>query len=118
MHRLRAGIVYQSWLRTSVRHSPGSHQTRAEGQSASWLSRRAGNDAQDLARCGLLFKRLRQLAIAILQFFKQPDVFNCNDRLIGEGFEQLDLLVGERAHFRATNKNRPDGNALTQQRRG
>src|SRR5262245_6786862 len=55
-----------------------------------WLNirRRARDHLEDLAgRC--------QVAIACFQFVAQPHVFNRNDRLVGEGLEERDLVVGE-----------------------
>ena len=37
-----------------------------------------------------------------LEFVEQPHVLNSDHRLIGEGFEQLDLRRGEGAHLGAT----------------
>ena len=48
--------------------------------------------------------RLRQLARPRLQFLEQPDVLNGDHRLISEGFKQRDLLLGERADFRAADR--------------
>ena len=59
------------------------------------IGRRARDDPQDLARGGLLFEGLGQGAVATLQFVEQPDVLDGDHRLIGEGLEQRDLLVGE-----------------------
>src|SRR5688500_14871639 len=38
---------------------------------------------------------------SLIQFFEQSHVLNCNDGLGGEGFKQLDLVVGERTNFRS-----------------
>ena len=54
------------------------------------------------------------MAIALLQFFEQPDVLDGDDGLVGESFEQFDLLLGERADLHAADMNRPDGNSLAQ----
>src|SRR5262249_19506629 len=59
------------------------------------VRRRAGDDAQDFARRRLLFQRF-------LEFLKQANILNRNHRLVGEGFEKLDLCRGEGAHFNAT----------------
>ena len=62
--------------------------------------------------------RSRQLARPRFQFLEQPDVLDGDHRLSGESFEQLDLLFGERTDLHAADINHPDGNTLTQQRRG
>ena len=74
------------------------------------IRRRAGNDPQDFTRGRLLLQRF-------LQFLEQPDVLNGDDRLVGEGFEKGNLFVRKRSNFRASNENRSNRNALSQQRR-
>ena len=49
------------------------------------------------ARRRLMLQRFGEFRVALLQFFEQPHVLDGDDRLVGEGFEQLDLSVGERA---------------------
>src|SRR5688572_17590327 len=71
------------------------------------IRRRAGNDFEDLARRSLLLQRFGE-------FLKQPDVLDGDDRLVGEGFEQRYLLVGEGAHLSATDKDDANGDTLTQ----
>src|SRR5262245_15010548 len=45
------------------------------------IGRRAGNDAQNLTRCGLLLERFGDFPIALFEFVEQPDVFYGDDRL-------------------------------------
>ena len=78
---------------------------------------RAADDAEHLGRCRLMLQRLAQFCVALLDLLEQPHVLDRDDRLIGEGFEKLDLLFGKRPDLRATNHDRPDRNALAQQRR-
>ena len=59
------------------------------------IRRRAGDDAQNFTRGGLLFQRL-------LEFLEQPHVLNGDHGLISEGFEQLNLRWGEGTHLDAT----------------
>ena len=79
---------------------------------------RAADDAEHLGRCRLMLQGLAQFCVALLEFFEQPHVLDRDDGLIGEGFEQSDLLVSERSNLCAANHDRTDGNSLTQQRRG
>src|SRR5215468_10065694 len=58
------------------------------------IGRRTCNDAQNLTRRGLLLQRL-------LEFLEQPDILDCDHRLISESFDQSDLAVGELASFGA-----------------
>ena len=43
----------------------------------------------------LVLARLGELAALVLDFIEQPHVLDRDDRLVGEGGRQLDLLVGE-----------------------
>ena len=54
---------------------------------------RAADNAEHLGRCRLMLQRLAQFRIARLAFFEQPRVLNGNDRLVGEGFEELYLTL-------------------------
>ena len=53
---------------------------------------------QHLGGRGLLLQRLGQLARARLHLVEQPHVLDRDHRLVGEGRDQFDLLVGERPH--------------------
>ena len=59
------------------------------------------DDAQDLAGRRLLLQRFGEVAVASLQLREQPHVLDGDDRLIGEGLEQRDLVVGEPRPSRA-----------------
>ena len=63
-------------------------------------------------------QRLGQLARARLHLLEQPHVLDGDDRLVGEGLEQLDLLVAERATSVRRMHQRADRVALAQQRHG
>src|SRR5262249_26725222 len=81
------------------------------------ICRRGADDLEDLTSRCLLSQRLAEIPVAFLQFLEQPYVLDGDDRLVGEGLEKSDLLVGERSHFLSANKNRPDRGSLSQQRR-
>src|SRR5262249_27502099 len=53
---------------------------------------------QHLRGRGLLLQRLGKLARARLHLIEQPHVLDRDHRLVGEGLDQLDLLIGERPH--------------------
>ena len=59
------------------------------------VRRRAADDAEHLGRCRLMLQRLAQFCVALLKFFEQPDIFNGDHGLIGERFEQFNLLIRE-----------------------
>ena len=61
---------------------------------------RAGDDLEHLGGRGLLLQRLGQISRARLHLVEQPHVLDRDHRLVGEGRDQLDLLVGERLHLR------------------
>ena len=42
--------------------------------------------------------------VARLQLLEEPHVLDRDDRLVGEGLEQRDLLVGERPHLRRASR--------------
>src|SRR5262245_21953051 len=75
------------------------------------VGRRARNDAQDLTRGCLLLQRLFELV-------EQPNVLDGDHRLVGEGFEQGNLLISERPDFCAPNEDNPNWDAPAQQRCG
>ena len=43
-----------------------------------------------------MLQRFAQFRVALAEFLEQPHVLDGDDRLVGEGFEERDLLVGER----------------------
>ena len=59
-----------------------------------------------------------QFAFACLLGLEQPRVLYGDRRLVGEGFEQLDLSIGKRTNLRATDGNHADGLTRTDQRDG
>ena len=69
----------------------------------------------DLAQRFQFPDRSRQFAGPRFEFFEQPHVLDRDHRLGGEGFEQLDLFVGERANFGATDHDPPDRNTFANQ---
>ena len=59
-----------------------------------------------------MLQRLAQFRVALLDLFEQPHILDGDDGLVGEGFEQRDLLVGEGPHLRAAYMNRSDRTSL------
>jgi len=60
--------------------------------------------------------RLRQLPALILDFIEQPHVLDCDHCLVGEGGEQLDLLIGKGLHRATSQGDDADRAAFPQQR--
>ena len=56
----------------------------------------------DFAEGFELAYRACQFVGSLIQFFEQADVLDGDHRLVGEGFEELDLRRGEGAHLGAT----------------
>ena len=69
---------------------------------------------QAVLRGAQILQRLRQFARAGLHAFEQAHVLDCNRGLVGECRDQLDLLVGERAHFRARQAQHAGRDTLAQ----
>ena len=46
------------------------------------------------------------------QLLKQPHVLDSDDRLVGEGFEQSDLLVGEGTDLGSPDRDTPDSDTF------
>ena len=46
-----------------------------------------------------MFQSLAQFCIALAEFFKQAYIFDCDNGLVGEGFEQSDLFFREWPDF-------------------
>src|SRR5262249_44775545 len=80
------------------------------------LAGRAGDHLQDLGAGRLLLERLGQLARSRLYLVEKPHVLDGDDRLVGEGFGQLDLLVSEGLHGGAVHGEHADGNPIAQER--
>src|SRR5215475_10821195 len=59
------------------------------------VRRGAGDDPQDLARGCLLVEGLRQVLVPRLQLLEQPHVLDGDDRLVGEGLEEADVMLSK-----------------------
>ena len=76
------------------------------GVRNSWLT---------LARnCDLCLLAASSCVVFFLEFLEQPDVFDGDHGLVGEGLKQGDLLIAERSNFRAANHDGADGHAFAQ----
>src|SRR5215831_5145259 len=78
---------------------------------------RAADDPKDFARRCLLVERRGQFSVARLQFLEQPHVLDGDYRLVGEGLEQRNLLVGEGVHFGPADYDHADRYSFAQKRR-
>src|SRR4029434_7922679 len=76
---------------------------------------RAADDAEYLSRRRLVLQGFAQFCVALLDFLEQPHILDVDDSLIGEGFQELDLLVREWADFHPANPIAPNCNPLTEQ---
>src|SRR5262245_26110234 len=80
------------------------------------IKHRPADDLQDLAGRRLLLEGLGQLTVARAEFREQAHILDGDDRLVGEGLEQLDLLRGEGAGLGPTYGDRADGIPLAEHR--
>src|SRR5262245_37020425 len=77
---------------------------------------RPADDAQDVASGGLRVEGRGQVPVACLQLLEQADVLDSNHRLVGEGLQQLDLVVREGSGLSARHPDDADGSAFPQHR--
>ncbi len=84
------------------------HRLQIEGRTADQL--------QQVARRGLVFERLFEVARAGLQFAEQPRILHRDDRLVGKGAHQFDLPLGERLDPQPGERNHADRLAVAQER--
>src|ERR1041384_2047907 len=107
-HHPRYGRYWRPLLHTAVRHFRQLHPTPVERRSANWRSLGESRSWRSV------LQGLRYIAIAFLQFFKQPHVLNGDNGLGSEGFKQFDLFSREWTNFHAADMDRADGYSLAQ----
>src|SRR5262249_2836766 len=56
---------------------------------------RSADNAEDFGGCCLMLQSFAQFGVAFLEFFKQPDILDCDHSLVREGLEKDNLLVSE-----------------------
>ena len=74
------------------------------------------NDVEHLAGRRLLLKRFGEITVPVLELLKQPDVFNCDHRLIGKGSDEINLPGGKRLGISSEDDDDTNGNTLSEQR--
>ena len=77
---------------------------------------RAADHLQHVAGRGLAFEQLLQIARQLAQLGQEPRVLDRDDRLVGEGADQLDLALAERLDPAAAKRDHADRLAFAQQR--
>ena len=100
--KVGSGAVHAlQWLlrlfRTEARRV-GDHHL---GQPNDGVERRAQLVAHAGDELRLVLARHCKLTALVLNFVEQPGVLDRDSRLVGEGGDKLDLLVGERPHLSA-----------------
>src|SRR5215831_15671949 len=80
------------------------------------LSRRARDDAEDLACRCLLLERFGEVVVTVLQLLEQASVLNRNNRLIRKSRDQINLSGGKRTGVRSEDDDNTDWNTLSKQR--
>ena len=86
-------------------------------EDALWIGRRGRDYAEDLGGGGLLLQRPGEVGGALLQLLEEAGVLDGDDRLIRERLEEGDLALVERPRLVASQADRADGDAISQQRR-
>src|SRR5262249_14413483 len=76
---------------------------------------RPGDDAEHLARRGLLLERNGQIAVPGFQLLEQSDVLDRDHRLVGESLEEGDLTLREEPGLGTAELQRPDRDAFPHQ---
>jgi hypothetical protein len=88
-------------------HQSVEHSLQIESRAADHLEHVGGG--------GLLLQRFAQFAGTLLHFVEQPHVLDRNHGLVGEGFEQCDLLVREWPDLHPAYQDRADRTPFAQQ---
>ena len=74
-----------------------AHRARRDGvQHGLKLGGRLRDDPEDVRGRRLPIERRPEVAVARLELLEQADVFDRDHRLVGEGFQELDLTLGKR----------------------
>src|SRR5690242_19556535 len=84
------------------------HRLQLEGRLADHL--------EDFAGGSLLPEGLGEVPIAPLEFSKEPHVLDRDYGLVGESFDEFDLLVGERLDNAPAHQDETDRTPVAQQR--
>src|SRR5262249_16371095 len=77
---------------------------------------RARNDVEHVTDRSLIVERFLDLARARLPLVEQPHVLDRDHRLVSEGLDQFDLLVGKRPDGSAEQVEHPNRSSLAQER--
>jgi hypothetical protein len=80
------------------------------------LRRRSADHVEHVARRGLIFERFLQLRSPRLHLLEKADIVDGDHRLVGEGFQERDLLLGKRLHGVAPEKDGSKGTFAAHER--
>src|SRR6516162_5286452 len=104
------------WLLRLFRPEPLGVRDHHFGQPDDGIERRAQLVAHAGDELRLVLTRLCELATLVLDFVEQPHVLDRDRRLVREGRDQLDLLVGEPLNGAARQDQHAGRSALAQHR--
>src|SRR5262245_34014643 len=79
------------------------------------VRRGAADDAEHLGRCRLMLQGLTQFRVALLDLLEQSHVLDSDHRLIGEGFDEIDLPIRERFDHVTPNREASYRRSFSQQ---
>src|SRR5262249_48801033 len=80
------------------------------------IESRATDHLEHVGGGGLPLKGFAQLLGARLHLVEQPDILNCDHRLVGEGRDKIDLLLGEWVNHSSRQEYDTDWIFLSQKR--
>jgi hypothetical protein len=72
------------------------------------VGRRGSDDAQDIGAAGLVGEGFREIAGALLDLVEQTHILDRDHGLVGEGGDEIDLLLRERLDPLAGQYDHPD----------
>jgi hypothetical protein len=79
------------------------------------IERRAADDLEHVGGRGLLLQRFTQVLRARLNLLEQPHILDGDHGLVGEGLEQLDVMVDERTGLNPRYTDQADRRAAAHQ---
>src|SRR5262249_47525193 len=96
--RLEEARLVRTGDMPAVRLAQSNSRLHQRLQHCLQIEGRAADDLEHVGGGGLLLQGFAQVARARLYLVEQPHVLDSDDGLVGEGLDQLDLLIGERLY--------------------
>ena len=90
-------VVPPDYAEHGLAQPRGTFDNRVEHRLG--IRRRPADDVENFAGRSLMFERFGNFALLRLHLIEQPHILDRDHRLVGEGGDQLDLLVRERVRL-------------------